>query len=547
MCGIFAYISRSRTSTEKLRQIQGASELIRYRGPDDTREIINDDIYFKFHRLSIVDLSDVGMQPFQYETDDMKLTVMCNGEIYNTDKLRKEFPEYQFQSLSDCEVLIPMYLKYKEDMFKKLDGEFAIIILVEQNNYKRIIVSRDHVGIRPLFYSINTSNDIMLCSEAKSIVPLTDSDIKQIEPGHYTIMDLNKQISDLSFNEYCTIRSLVNEPIKDNHETMLKTIHDLLTEAVHKRLPTQVPYGFLLSGGLDSSLVVAIARKLLGADVELRTFSVGLEDSPDLIAAREVSQFLNTTHTELKLTAINGLTSFNDVIYALETSDQTTIYAGTFQYLLCKYIHNQTNIRVILGGELADECHNSYKYVSLAPTLDEAFKENIKLLSEVHYYDVLRADRMISSNSLESRVPFSDLEYMRYVLNIPIDMKVSINNHKLYSIEKYLLRKAFDNKEDPYLPQGILWRSKEAFSDAVGISWVNTVKEMCEQKYTDKEFKEREKKYKNTKLPIYTKDELHFRQIYESYFNDHELIPHKWMPNPEWNTGITESSARYIK
>jgi asparagine synthase (glutamine-hydrolysing) len=548
MCGIFSYISNKKISDDTIKQISIESELIKHRGPDSTKEIINDNIYIKFHRLSIVDLSESGMQPFQFENETNKITIVCNGEIYNSNELRKEFNKYRFKSESDCEVLIPMFMKYGTDMFKKLDSEFAIIILYENKsmNYKNIIVARDHVGIRPLFYSITKNNDVIMSSEAKSIIKLTDTTISQFPSGYYsTINPNNKQI--MKFYEFCTIKSLISDQINDSEETITNTIHELLTEAVRKRLPESVSYGFLLSGGLDSSLVVAIARRLLGPNAKLYTFCVGLSDSPDLIAAKKVADFLGTIHTELKLTSINGLTALKDIIYALESPDQTTIYAGTFQYLLCKYIQENTDIKVILGGELADECNASYKYVSLSPTLEDAFNENIKLLEEVQYYDVLRADRMISSNSLESRVPFSDIEYMRYTLNIPISMKVSIKTSELYSIEKYLLRKAFDNKEDPYLPDDILWRSKLAFSDGVGESFISFIKRFCGEIYSDMELKNGIEKYKNTRYPIYTKDELHFREIYESYFNGQELIPHKWMIPEEWNTGITESSARYIK
>lgn len=641
MCGIFFYRQNAPLTQKLIDQLDTVSQLIKHRGPDMTRthRTVNngqpgdgEGVFIKFHRLSIMDLSNDGMQPFvsgardqlHFPTKDRPdevylhsversmVTLVCNGEIYNSDELRRKCDDYTFESKSDCEVIIPLFLKYGVDAFDMLDGEFACVLTTPEGTY----AARDGpCGIRPLFYGIMYSENtagatgatgasIVFASEARSIIPLLKPGdiIDQFPPGHYWSSTATQGIPQ-TFHPFFTIdqlpvntihakmtqhtlvtknlatqggpKTLSINPIHDSKEyvgteesvdseesvtdgtvteehVILQKINHLLTEAVSKRLNSDAPFGFLLSGGLDSSLVVSIARRVLGPDARLRTFAVGLEDSSDLRAARMVADYLDCDHTEVKLTAEDGIAAIGEVIKYLESYDQTTIYAGTYQFLLCKWIRAHTDIKVLLGGELSDEVNASYRYIGLAPSLKEAMRENIKLLNEVHYYDVLRADRMIAANGLESRVPFSDKAFVKYMLALDIEMKMPTYDGKKTQLnpsgmkmEKIWLRKAFYTPSDPYLPASMLWRKKEAFSDGVGHSWITENKVACDTCYEDGEFKTLAATY--THAPPSSKDDLFFREQFDGLFGGHsELIPHKWVPNPEWGLDTTESSARFL-
>jgi asparagine synthase (glutamine-hydrolysing) len=441
-------------------------------------------------------------------------------------------------------------MKHGVDCFKMLDAEFACIIIDSKGT---VYAARDGpCGIRPLYRYKDPNGDYYFSSEYKAIsefyleaMNTTAANVpEQFPPGHYSITSCTYNIT----VPYFTMDDVdTDEVVADEIDTQLQTINKLFTEAVRKRLISDAKVGFLLSGGLDSSLVVGVARQLLGKDAEIYTFSVGLSDSSDLVAARDVAKTLNTVHHEIVLTVEDGIAAINDVIYHLESWDQTTIYAGTFQYLLCKWISKNTDIKVLLGGELSDEVNASYRYIGLAPSRELAHQEGVKLLREVHFYDVKRADSMISGNGLESRVPFCDKQFMSYMLTVDIDQRRHVNG-----MEKVVLRQAFDpefNKkmESSILPHSVLWRKKEAFSDGVGHSWINTFKEKCNTTVSDDYFNA------NKASPAFngvatSKDDLYFRELYNVIFpNSTKMIPHKWIPNTEWNLGITESSARYLK
>ena len=517
MCSIMGYCGKT---ADFSRFADGFKETIS-RGPDDSRIIDTGCGYLGFHRLSIMGLTPAGMQPFKLG----KSYVVCNGEIYGFEKLKEKLShKYTFKSDSDCEILLPMYFEYGLDMFKMLDAEFACIIYDGISG--KYIAARDPIGIRPLYYGYDESNTIIFASEPKNLVGLTKR-IMPFPPGHY--YDGEKFVC------YCDIAA-VDKYIDDDFETVLKNIHDKLVAGVKKRLVADAKVGFLLSGGLDSSLVCAIAQK--ESKKPIKTFAVGMsEDAIDLKYAREVADFIGSEHREVIITKDTVISSLEEVIHLLGTFDITTIRASMGMYLICKAIHEQTDIRVLLTGEISDELFG-YKYTDFAPDAEAFQKEAEKRIRELHMYDVLRADRCISVNSLEARVPFGDLDFVRYVMAINPEMKLN-----KYGKGKYLLRRAF---EGDYLPESILYREKAAFSDAVGHSMVDYLKEYAQEYYTDSEYEEKREKYTHAKP--FTKESLLYREIFEKYFpNQAEMIVDFWMPNKEWEgCNVDDPSARVL-
>lgn len=506
-----------------LKKIKKSFEKSNSRGPDGTSYYNANSALLGFKRLAIMGLNEFGMQPFSY--DDKVL--VCNGEIYGFRDIKIELLKkgYSFKSDSDCEILLPLFKEFGFEMFSKLDAEFALIIYDKKED--KIIAARDPLGIRPLYYGKSKSNDTYIfASEPKILVDLVE-DIFPFPPGYY--FDGEK------FIQYSFITD-----VESKHTRMRdveKNIHSLLVEGVRKRLDSDVPIGFLLSGGLDSSLVCSIATKILKKPIE--TFAIGMEkDAIDLKYAKEVADYLKTNHHEVIITRDDVISSLEEVIYNLATYDITTIRASVGMYLLCKYIHENTDIKVLLTGEISDELFG-YKYTDYAPNPEEFQKESKKRIDEIHMYDVLRADRCISSNSLEARVPFGDLAFVKYVMEI--DPKIKMNR---YNKGKYLLRKAF---EGDYLPKDILYREKAAFSDAVGHSLVEDIKEFAEDYYTDEEFEINRKKY--TFAQPFTKESLMYREIFEKYYpGQAHMIKDFWMPNKSWKgCDVDDPSARFLK
>lgn len=518
MCSIMGCLSKE---YDIARFKEGFEKTIS-RGPDASRVITFDSGVLAFHRLSIMGLTDEGMQPFEYEGS----YVVCNGEIYGFDKFKKELEkDYEFKSGSDCEVLLPLYKKYKTDMFKLLDAEFALILYDKDED--KFVAARDPIGIRPLYYGYDNNNTLYMASEAKNLVSLCKK-VMPFPPGHY--------YKDGKFISYMDMTE-VKEYIKDDLETVCENIHDKLIKGVEKRLVSDAKVGFLLSGGLDSSLVCAIAAKQSG--VPIKTFGIGMEtDAIDLKYAKEVADYIGSDHTEVYMSKEQVLDSLRDVIYLLGTYDITTIRASMGMYLLCKWIHENTDIRVLLTGEISDELFG-YKYTDFAPSAEAFEEESKKRIRELHMYDVLRADRCISVNSLEARVPFGDLDFVKYVMAIDPEKKLN-----KYNKGKYLLRHAFER--DEILPKDILFREKAAFSDAVGHSMVDDLKEYAEAKYTDEEFEKLKEKY--TYAKPFTKESLLYREIFEEFYpGQAEMVVDFWMPNKEWEgCNVNDPSARVL-
>ncbi len=367
----------------------------------------------------------------------------------------------------------------------------------------------------------------MFASEAKNLIGLC-KEVCPFPPGHY--------YADGKFVRYADLTT-VTEYCHDDLETVCRTIRNKLIAAVDKRLDADAPLGFLLSGGLDSSLVCSIAAKKLNKPI--RTFAIGMDtDAIDLKYARQTAEYLGSEHHEIIINRDMVINSLEEVIRLLGTWDITTIRASMGMYLLCKAIHEQTDVRVLLTGEISDELFG-YKYTDYAPTADAFQQESQKRIRELYMYDVLRADRCISSNSIEARVPFGDLDFVRYVM--AIDPEKKLNS---YGKGKYLLRKAF---EGDWLPPEILWREKAAFSDAVGHSMVDDIKEYAESLYTDEEFQLRRANYSAHCMP-FTKESLFYREIFEKYYHDQSrTIVGFWMPNKAWpNCNVNDPSARVL-
>ena len=517
MCSIMGYCG-SGVTFDVFKQHFDAT---RSRGPDDTRIVDTGKGLLGFHRLAIMGLHPEGMQPFELHGSYL----VCNGEIYGFDKFKAELSKtHHFISESDCEVLLPLYEKYGVDMFAMLDAEYALILFDAKSG--GFVAARDPIGIRPLYYGYDKAGVILFASEPKSLVGLTDK-IMPFPPGHY--------YKDGQFVCYRDIAH-VDAVCHDDLETVCSKIHGKLVAGVEKRLVADAKVGFLLSGGLDSSLVCAIAQKKSAAPI--RTFAIGMsEDAIDLKYAKQVADYIGSDHTEVIMTRQLVLDSLEDVIHLLGTFDITTIRASMGMYLLCKWIHENTDIRVLLTGEISDELFG-YKYTDFAPSAEEFQKEAEKRIRELHMYDVLRADRCISVNSLEARVPLGDLDFVQYVMSVDPAKKMNV-----YGKGKYLLRHAF---EGDYLPHDILYREKAAFSDAVGHSMVDHLKAYAESYYTDKEFETLRQKY--THAQPFTKESLLYREIFEKYYpGQAEMVVDFWMPNTSWEgCNVNDPSARVL-
>jgi asparagine synthase (glutamine-hydrolysing) len=498
-------------------------ETMKDRGPDDERIEAVDGGIMGFMRLAIMGCDEKGMQPFHRKGN----AAVCNGELYGFRKTKEELKidGYAFQSDSDCELILPLYEKYDVDMFAHLDSEFACVIYDALSG--SWIAARDPIGIRPLFYGYTDNDRICFGSTAASLMPIAKG-ISPFPPGCYW-----KEGKFIAYTH-------IDQPAKtcrDDMDTIAHEIHDRLIDGVCKRMDADAPVGYLLSGGLDSSLVCAIAQKHSSAPI--RTFAVGMDkDAIDLKYAKETAEYIGSDHTEIIITQKDVIDVLPDVVKALGSWDITTIRASIGMYLLCRAIHQSTDIKVLFTGEISDELFG-YKYTDYAPDAESFQKEAEKRIRELYLYDVLRADRCISSNSMEGRVPFGDLAFCRYVMAIDPEKKM---NH--YHMGKYLLRHAFE--KDGLLPETILYRDKAAFSDAVGHSLSDDLKAEAEKRYSDQQFAEERKKY-SWHCP-FTKESLMYRDIFEKYYPGMDrMIIDYWMPNQDWKgCQVNDPSARYL-
>lgn len=562
MCGIWLLLSRKEFSVDCFKSFMN----FKSRGPDYTQNVsVNlsnnflKTLTMGFHRLSIMDPTMNGSQPFEVVDGTRTIYAMCNGEIFNYKELADELLcnfGIAMRSSCDCEVIPYLHKVYGFDtMMKKLDvGEFAIVLIDHDKKTDKyeFYLGRDHVGVRPLYFGIN--NDFLcFSSELKGIPSMESTYSDQFSPGNYIHFtqgnecdDISKIIKTQSLPYYCyyDIEKFINfkDFLKDE-QLCMSLIRNILTESVISRLESDRPLGALLSGGLDSSLVCAIASKYLKVKGKtLRTFSIGLENSTDEFYARKVSKFIGSDHTHIVLEQQQFVDALEDVIKTIESYDTTTVRASTGQYLVSKYICENFDIKVLLIGDGSDELCSGYMYFHNSPNCDASHLENIRLIKDIHRYDGQRADRSISGNGLEARVPFLDHRFIDLYLSIDPKLRVP-REHNGRITEKYLLRKSFEG----YLPEDCLWRPKEAFSDGVSSvkkSWYEIIQNNVNSLYTDKEYKRLSSSYSHY-MPV-TKEELFFRKIFEKYYsrNVDNVVPYRWIP--KWCGTITEPSARIL-
>ena len=525
MCGIFSYKGNKNNWASLAKDIN----LISYRGPENTHhEMVAADVLFAFHRLAIMGTTEMSDQPMKHPNND-SLTLICNGEIYNYKKLAEKY-NFLLETGSDCEIILFMFEKFGiEKTVQELDGVFMFVI----HNAKtgKLFAARDPMGVRPGFIGWD-GDDIMIASEAKPLVKHCD-DIVPFTPGTWWCSDVPDK-----FNPYFHFNGvLIQEKTEDD---ICVKIRLLLTAAVKKRLMADREIGCLLSGGLDSSLITSLVVKYNNGP-KLNTFSIGLPGSVDLEYAQRVAYFLGTAHHQVEVSEQEFLCAIKTVIYNIESYDTTTVRASVGNYLVSKFITENSDCKVIFNGDGADEVCCGYVYLRKAPSSSALQKESERLVKEIHYFDVLRSDRSISSNGLEARTPFLDKAFVKYYLSIPPELKMFEGEEQL---EKHLLRKAFDGQN--LLPDDIIWRRKCAFSDGVSSvkkSWHTIIQNYVDRIISDEEFERESTKISH--CPPALKESYYYRKIYQQFFGEHDnLIPHFWLP--KW-TDVIDPSARELK
>jgi asparagine synthase (glutamine-hydrolysing) len=506
MCGIICAFDLKEQSELLRPKVLEMSKKIRHRGPDWSGIYSSENAILAHERLAIVDPKS-GKQPIL--SNDETLILAANGEIYNHFELRDEFKDsYDFKTNSDCEVILALYQKYGSKFLDKMNGIFGFAIYDKNND--EYFIARDHIGIIPLYIGWDERGTFYVSSELKAIEGIC-SKIELFPPGHYLHSKDQQFVKwyDREWSDYDLVK---------HNKTSIDSLRDALESAVHRQLMSDVPYGVLLSGGLDSSITSAIAKKYSQKRIEnndktdawwpqLHSFSVGLKGSPDLIAAQKVADYIGTIHHEIIFTIQEGLDAIKDVIYNLETYDITTIRASTPMYLMARVIKSM-GIKMVLSGEGADEIFGGYLYFHKAPNAKEFHDETVRKMNKLHMYDCLRANKSLAAWGIEGRVPFLDKEFIDVAMRINPDDKM-INSQRM---EKWVLRKAFED----YLPESIVWRQKEQFSDGVGYNWIDTLKSLVESKVSDKELKNAKSKFPNQ--PPTSKEEYYYRSIFKSHF-----------------------------
>ena len=506
MCGIVCAFNLRGDKDLIRSNVLEMAQKVRHRGPDWSGIYSSDNAILAHERLAIVDPTS-GKQPIISE-DGLKV-IAVNGEIYNHKNLKNRFAaDYNFRTESDCEVILALYEKKGINFLNDLNGIFAFALYDSSNG--KYLIARDHMGIIPLYMGWDKDDIFYISSELKSLEGVCDK-IELFPPGHYL------ESSSMNLVKWYDPEWVSYEHVKDS-ETSIKAIHDSLSAAVKRQLMSDVPYGVLLSGGLDSSITSALAKKFASKRIEsndkqdawypqLHSFSVGLKDAPDLKAARIVADHIGTIHHEINFTVQEGIDAIRDVIYHLETYDITTIRASTPMYLIARAIKS-LGIKMVLSGEGADELFGGYLYFHKAPNAKEFHEETVRKLDKLHQYDCLRANKSLAAWGIEGRVPFLDKEFIDVAMNINPEDKMIKNGR----IEKWVLREAFKD----YLPESVLWRQKEQFSDGVGYSWIDSLKDLVSKEVSDHNLENASKIY-----PINTprnKEEYYYRSIFNNHF-----------------------------
>lgn len=506
MCGIVGVFDLKSDSQQLRPQVLEMSKKIRHRGPDWSGIFCGEKAILAHERLTIVDPKSGG-QPLY--SKDGQLVLAANGEIYNHQDLRKRLNgDYEFQTQSDCEVILALYNKLGIDFIDEMNGIFAFALYDQKND--SYLIARDHMGIIPLYMGWDKEDNFYVSSELKALEGVCPK-IEEFPPGQFWYSG-HGELRTWYKREWTSF-----DHVKDNETDVVK-LRRALEDAVHRQLMSDVPYGVLLSGGLDSSIVSAVAKKFAALRIEtqdskeawwpqLHSFAVGLEGSPDLAAAQKVADHIGTVHHEILFSIQEGLDAIKDVIYHLETYDVTTVRASTPMYLLARVIKSM-GIKMVLSGEGADEIFGGYLYFHKAPNAKEFHEETIRKLDKLHLYDCLRANKSLAAWGIEGRVPFLDKEFMDVAMTINPEDKMAKNGR----MEKWILRKAFED----YLPESVAWRQKEQFSDGVGYSWIDTLKEVVANEVSEEQLAKASEKYPIN--PPQSKEEYYYRSIFEGHF-----------------------------
>ncbi len=506
MCGIVGIFQIKEQTKELRKKALKMSQKIRHRGPDWSGIYVGKSAILAHERLSIVDPQSGG-QPLY--SPDKKQALAVNGEIYNHRDIRERYAgKYEFQTGSDCEVILALYRDKGIDFLEDLNGIFAFALYDEEKD--EYLIARDPIGVIPLYIGKDNEGRVYVASELKALEGFCD-EYEPFLPGHYYWSREGKMTRwyKRDWTSY--------DAVKDNPASV-QDVHDALEAAVQRQLMSDVPYGVLLSGGLDSSVISAIAKKYSAMRVEtdntaaawwpqLHSFAVGLKGAPDLAKAKEVADHIGTVHHEINYTVQEGLDAIRDVIYYIETYDVTTVRASTPMYLLSRVIKSM-GIKMVLSGEGADEVFGGYLYFHKAPTPRDFHEETVRKLSKLHLYDCLRANKSLSAWGVEGRVPFLDKEFLDVAMRLNPAAKMCPGN----TIEKKIVREAFADM----LPESVAWRQKEQFSDGVGYSWIDSLKEMTSQAVTDEQMAHAAERFPIN--PPMNKEEYFYRSIFEEHF-----------------------------
>jgi asparagine synthase (glutamine-hydrolysing) len=507
MCGVVGVFDLKQKATDLRPKVLEMSKKIRHRGPDWSGIWCGENAILAHERLSIVDPESGGQPLF---SKDGKLVLSVNGEIYNHQEIRKSLNgSYEFMTHSDCEVILALYRQKGIDFMEDLNGIFAFALY--DNEKDQYLIARDPIGVIPLYMGWDQFGNFYVASELKSLEGVCNK-IQEFLPGHYLFS------KEGVMKKWYTRDWMEFDSVKDN-TTDLNDLKNALEASVHRQLMSDVPYGVLLSGGLDSSVISAIAKKYSAHRIEtqdkkdawwpqLHSFAVGLIGSPDLAAARKVADHIGTIHHEINFTVQEGLDAIRDVIYHLETYDVTTIRASTPMYLMARVIKSM-GVKMVLSGEGADEIFGGYLYFHKAPNAKAFHEETVRKIGKLHLYDCLRANKSMAAWGVEGRVPFLDKEFMDVAMRLNPKDKMAIDG----KMEKWILRKAFED----YLPASIAWRQKEQFSDGVGYSWIDTLKLLASEKISDEQLANA--KFRFAINPPMSKEEYHYRTIFAEHFS----------------------------
>ena len=534
MCGILAIYNKDKHLNNNIRSMSlNMIKKVRHRGPDWSGIYTSQNAILAHERLAIVDIKS-GSQPIL--SSDENLILAVNGEIYNHLSIRNDKSiKYDYQTNSDCEVILSLYKNKSIDFLNDINGIFSFILYDKDKN--SILVARDPIGVIPLYMGSDKNGNLLFASEMKCLAGICN-DIKEFPPGTYMNEKLKYPV------KYYTKSWMSYNNVSEN-KTIVKNIKKSLENSVKRQLMSDVPFGVLLSGGLDSSIITSIVKKFSKKRIEsnnkndawwpqIHSFAIGLKNSPDLIASKKVSEYLKTIHHEIVFTIQEGIDSINDVIYYLETYDVTTVRASTPMYLMARYIKSM-GIKMVLSGEGADEIFGGYLYFHKAPNAEEFHNETIRKINKLHLYDCLRANKSLAAWGVEGRVPFLDVDFLDVSMNInPKDKMIKPNK-----IEKSILREAFKGE----LPDEILWRQKEQFSDGVGYSWIDSLKEFTNNNISDFDFNNRKKLYP-TNTPQ-SKEEFYYRMIFNKYYPDECSV--KCVPSSKSVACSTEEALKWDK